>query len=73
MEFLTLVLNALGLYLTVGLVFALWFCFRAVGKVDPMAAEIGIGMRLILVPGATALWPLLLRRMRRVAREGGAS
>ena len=38
-----------------------------------MAAEIGIGMRLILVPGATALWPLLLRRMRRVAREGGAS
>jgi len=70
-DLLTLCLNVLGLYLTVGLVFALWFCFRAVGRVDPMAAEIGFGMRLILVPGATALWPLLVRRMQQVRRTGG--
>ena len=69
MSILTLVLEALGLYLAVGLGFGLWFCFRAVGRVDPMAAEVGLGMRMILLPGATALWPLLLRRLGRVARK----
>lgn len=53
-----------GLYLLAGLVFALLFAFRWVGLGDPAAGKGTWGFRLLIIPGAAALWPLLLRRMR---------
>lgn len=49
-------------YLAAGVVFAVPFAVRGVGAIDPIAAESTRGFRLIIVPGAIALWPLLLRR-----------
>lgn len=54
-----------GTYLAVGLAFAIAFVARGVGRVDAAAAEASLGFRLLLVPGAAALWPLLAQRWRR--------
>ena len=60
----TLSVLALGLYLVVGLVFALWFAWRGANRIDPSAREGSWGFRLLILPGSAALWPFLLRRVR---------
>lgn len=52
----------LGLYLACGLVFAVPFALIGVKRVDPRAARGSWGFRALIVPGAMALWPLLLGR-----------
>jgi hypothetical protein len=52
----------LGVYAALGLVFAVAFVTRGVGRVDPAAREGTWGFRLLIVPGTVALWPLLARR-----------
>jgi hypothetical protein len=56
------IVGVAGVYLAVGLVFALIFSVRGVKRVDPAAAGGTFGFRLLILPGAAALWPLLLRR-----------
>ena len=51
-----------GAYLACGFLFALPFAFLGVGKIDPHASHGSWGFRLLIIPGATALWPVLLRR-----------
>lgn len=57
-------LAAAGIYLGTGCAFAIWFVIAGVGRIDPAAASAGTGFRVLLVPGAAALWPLLARRLR---------
>jgi hypothetical protein len=59
-----LVLGA-GCYLAAGLVFALAFVTTGVQRVDPAARGAPWGFRLLILPGAAALWPLLLARWLR--------
>jgi hypothetical protein len=54
-----------GLYAAVGVLFAIAFVVKGVERVDPVAAGAGWGFRLLILPGAAALWPLLLRRWLR--------
>ena len=61
-------LGALGLYLAVGVLFALPFAFVGVQRIDPDATGAGIGFRLVILPGVVMLWPLMARRWLR--REG---
>jgi hypothetical protein len=56
---------ALSLYGLAGLVFALPFVTRGVGRIDPTAKSGTIGFRILIIPGAVALWPLLLSRWMR--------
>ena len=51
-----------AVYVACGLVFAPFFVWRGVGRVDPAARTTGLGFRLIVLPGVAALWPVLLRR-----------
>ena len=60
-----LVVDALMAYAVVGVVFALAFVARGVSRVDHRAAGVGIWFRLLIFPGAAALWPLLLTRWMR--------
>ena len=55
-------LIGLGVYLACGLVFAIPFAWGGVKKIDPHAAHGSWGFRLLIIPGAMAFWPLLLKR-----------
>ena len=54
-----------GTYLACGFLFALPFAFLGVGKIDAHASHGSWGFRLLIIPGAAALWPILLRRLIR--------
>src|SRR5437667_306562 len=58
----TVLLISLGAYLACGLLFAIPFVLVGVKKIDPHAAHGSWGFRLLVIPGAMAFWPLLLRR-----------
>ena len=79
------VVLAVGAYFAAGLVFAVAFITAGVQRVDPAARGASWGFRLLILPGAAALWPLLLARWvrgvpppeernahRDAARGGGA-
>jgi hypothetical protein len=50
------------IYLATGLVFAIAFVRYGIGEIDPDARTGTRGFRVSILPGAAALWPLLLRR-----------
>jgi hypothetical protein len=52
----------LGVYFACGFVFALAFAFWGAQRIDPHAGPGTWGFRLLIIPGSTALWPLLLYR-----------
>jgi len=52
--------GALAGYLVLGLAFALAFVTRGVATIDPAARGMPRSARLLIVPGAAALWPLML-------------
>ncbi|TAE47836.1 MAG: hypothetical protein EAZ89_16765 [Bacteroidetes bacterium] len=58
MFFAYLFVYLLYAYLAAGLAFALWFVFRG----DADMAEASWKLRLLLIPGTMALWPVLLRK-----------
>jgi hypothetical protein len=51
-----------ALYFGLGLLAAIWIAFRGLGRLDPVAAHGTPGFRLLILPGLTALWPLMLIR-----------
>ena len=50
----------LGAYGVAGAVFALGFAAWGAARIDPAAIGMPWPARLLIVPGAAALWPLLL-------------
>lgn len=58
-----LISYAAGGYLAAGLAFAGVFAARWAGHLDPAAANGTWGFRLLLLPGATLLWPYLVVRL----------
>jgi hypothetical protein len=56
------VLSAAAVYVSLGLAFALAFVTVGIQRVDGEAHGSGWSFRLLIVPGVTAFWPLLLRR-----------
>lgn len=56
------ILGLLGLYLGLGVCFAIPFVLRGANRIDPHAAQGTWGFRLLIAPGSVLLWPLLLRR-----------
>ena len=62
-----ILLSLAGLYLGIGLVFAIPFVLAGVQRMDPHARHGSWGFRLLILPGTMALWPLLLWRWIRGA------
>lgn len=56
------VVNLVMMYAGVGFLFAGVFIFFGVGKIDPAAKDSTAGFRFLILFGAAALWPLLLKR-----------
>lgn len=57
-----LVVNVLGIYAAIGALFGIAFVIAGIGRIDPVAKDSTLGFRLIVLPGAALLWPLLLKR-----------
>jgi hypothetical protein len=57
-----LFVEVVATYGVVGAVFAVAFATRGIQRIDPVAEHAPVGFRLIVMPGAAALWPLLLVR-----------
>jgi membrane protein implicated in regulation of membrane protease activity len=58
-----------GIYLACGFLFAVPFVLAGVKKIDPHAAHGSWGFRLLIIPGTTVLWPLMLRRWLKGVHE----
>lgn len=54
---------SLGVYVALGLLFALVFVTGGAGRIDPSVEQSTRGFRWMIVPGVIALWPLLLWRL----------
>ncbi len=53
------------LYLLLGLVFGLWFVFAGAHRIDEHLKGGSFWLRLLLLPGSMALWPVLLLKIVR--------
>jgi hypothetical protein len=53
-------LNALALYAAIGIATALAFVVFGVTRVQP--ARVSLGARILILPGAAALWPYVVFR-----------
>jgi hypothetical protein len=53
-------LNALALYAAIGVVTAIAFVAFGVMRVQP--ASVSLGARILILPGAAALWPYVVFR-----------
>lgn len=64
--------TALAVYGSGCLAFASAFAWKGAAQLDPAAQDMPLPARLLLIPAASALWPLLLLKWwrRRPAREG---
>jgi hypothetical protein len=55
-------LDLLALYAVVGAVTALAFVTFGIARVLPAGTPVTLGARVLLMPGATLLWPYVLLR-----------
>jgi hypothetical protein len=60
----------LELYAVLGALFAVAFAWRLAARIDPVAATGTLGFRLLILPGAAALWPWLRVRVLRAGPAG---
>ena len=57
-----IVLEALAVYAVMGLVTAVLFVAFGLSRVLDQSTTVTLGARLLLLPGAAALWPYVLAR-----------
>ncbi len=67
-DFIRLLLAALGLYVSLGFLFAAVFHWRGLSRLDTAARDAGPGFRLLITPGLVILWPWILHRWIRIRR-----
>jgi hypothetical protein len=59
-------------YAACGLLFGVAFVSAGAGRLDPAARGASIAFRLVILPGAALLWPLLLGKWLWCIRQKGA-
>ena len=57
-----ILVTAITMYALAGAIFAIAFVARGIDRLDLAARGSGVAFRLIVIFGAAALWPLLLRK-----------
>jgi hypothetical protein len=58
----TILLFAVALYVAAGLVTGIAFVLFGITRALPHPVTVTVGARILLLPGATLLWPLVLSR-----------
>lgn len=64
----TIIVYGIALYAACGVVLALAFVVAGISRVQP--APVSLGARVLILPGAVALWPYVL--MRWLGARGGS-
>ena len=59
----SLIVGVVVAYLAIGILFGLFFAFKGAAQLDEVAREAPFGFRVLILPGAVALWPLLLVKL----------
>ncbi len=59
----TALASVLGFYLLLGIAYGLYFVTIGAAQMVPAARGAGFGFRLMILPGAILLWPVLLVRL----------
>ena len=49
-------------YLSIGAVFSVAFVLAGMRRVDAVSQEAGLGFKLLTLPGAALLWPIMLMK-----------
>lgn len=65
----SLILLVAGVYLALGVVFAVFFVARLAVASDANLEGAGLRVRLLLAPGALLLWPIVIFAVRRAKGE----
>jgi hypothetical protein len=68
-----IVLYAVAAYLLIGLAIGVPFVLKGVDQVDEAARGTSLVFRLLILPGAIALWPLMAAKWLRAVRGGRAA
>ncbi|WP_299443669.1 hypothetical protein [uncultured Aquimarina sp.] len=58
-----IITSFLGLYFGIGFLFGIYFFIKGAFKIDELIADSKWTVRLLLVPGAIGLWPVLLLKI----------
>lgn len=61
---ISLCMYACVIYFLFGICFAIPFCFLWLHRIDTLAAHASIPFRMMCIPGAAFLWPVLLAKVR---------
>jgi hypothetical protein len=61
------ILAVVGAYALIGIVFACAFVLRGAARIDHAAAAAPWSFKLLIFPGAAALWPLLAMKWLRAS------
>ncbi len=62
MQAATFFLAVVGIYWLIGLIFATAFSVRGAQAIDESVVGAPIGFRLLIIPAAIALWPVLAHK-----------
>lgn len=62
-------LNVLAIYTILGLFFGCYFFIKGAFILDPLIKDSKWNIRLLLLPGAIALWPLLLIKIVKIKKR----
>ena len=69
MNLAQIILFVVLVYALIGLAVALAFVCRGITRVDAAANGSSKAFRALILPGAAALWPMILREWRHVNRK----
>lgn len=69
MHIAELLVDTLTVYGLIGGAFAVAFVTLGIQRIDSVAEHAPLGFRLIVLPGAAALWPLLMVRWLRAVQR----
>ena len=53
------VLLGFAVYAGIGLLFAVAFVWKGLADIDPVAANVSIGFKIMVLPGLIVLWPIM--------------
>jgi hypothetical protein len=59
----------MAVFIVCGVIFTFFFIARGLEKIDEEAAASTWGFRIIIIPGCILLWPVLLKKWIKAAKE----